>query len=78
METTIKGHTLTARRNTRHGQEVPEHEFTIIGVRMCEVHRVRRNRRLWVMDGGENGRAYVRLGSVEFDALEAPLAEVVR
>ena len=70
METTIKGHTVTARRNTRHGQEVPEHEFTTIGVRMCEVHRVRRNRRLWVMDDGENGLVYLRVGAREFDVAE--------
>ena len=70
METTIKGHTVTARRNARHGQEVPEHEFTTIGVRMCEVHRVRRNRRLWVMDGGENGLVYLRVGAREFDVAE--------
>ena len=70
METTIKGHTLTARRNTRHGQEVPEHEFTTIGVRMCEVHRVRRNRRLWVMGDGENGLVYLRVGAYEFDVAE--------
>lgn len=70
METTIKGHTLTARRNARHGQEVPEHEFTTIGVRMCEVHRVRRNRRLWVMGDGENGLVYLRVGAREFDVAE--------
>lgn len=70
METTIKGHTVTARRNTRHGQEVPEHEFTTIGVRMCEVHRVRRNRRLWVMGDGENGLVYLRVGAREFDVAE--------
>lgn len=70
METTIKGHTLTARRNTRHGQEVPEHEFTTIGVRMCEVHRVKRNRRLWVMGDGENGLVYLRVGAREFDVAE--------
>ena len=70
METTIKGHTLTARRNTRHGQEVPEHEFTTIGVRTCEVHRVRRNRRLWVMGDGENGLVYLRVGAREFDVAE--------
>ena len=70
METTIKGHTLTARRNTRHGSEVPEHEFTTIGVRMCEVHRVRRNRRLWVMGDGENGLVYLRVGAREFDVAE--------
>lgn len=70
METTIKGHSVTARRNARHGQEVPEHEFTTIGVRMCEVHRVRRNRRLWVMDGGENGLVYIRVGAREFDVAE--------
>ena len=70
METTIKGHTLTARRNTRHGSEVPEHEFTTIGVRMCEVHRVRRNRRLWVMGDGENGLVYLRVGAHEFDVAE--------
>ena len=78
METTINGHTLTARRNTRHGSEVPEHEFTTVGVHLCTYGGSNRHRRLWVMDGGENGRAYVRLGSAEFDALEAPLAEVVR
>lgn len=70
METTIKGHTVTARRNTRHGQEVPEHEFTTIGVRMCEVHGVRRNRRLWVMGDGENGLVYLRVGAREFDVAE--------
>ena len=70
METTIKGHTLTARRNTRHGQEVSEHEFTTIGVRTCEVHRVRRNRRLWVMGDGENGLVYLRVGAREFDVTE--------
>lgn len=70
METTIKGHTVTARRNARHGQEVPEHEFTTIGVRMCEVHRVRRNRRLWVMGDGENGLVYLRVGAREFDVAE--------
>lgn len=70
METTIKGHTLTARRNTRHGSEVPEHEFTTIGVRTCEVHRVRRNRRLWVMGDGENGLVYLRVGAHEFDVAE--------
>lgn len=70
METTIKGHTVTARRNTRHGQEVPEHEFTTIGVRMCEVHRIRRNRRLWVMGDGENGLVYLRVGAREFDVAE--------
>ena len=70
METTIKGHTVTARRNTRHGQEVPEHEFTTIGVCMCEVHRVRRNRRLWVMGDGENGLVYLRVGAREFDVAE--------
>lgn len=70
METTIKGHTVTARRNARHGQEVPEHEFTTVGVRMCEVHRVRRNRRLWVMDGGENGLVYLCVGAREFDVAE--------
>lgn len=70
METTIKGHTVAARRNTRHGQEVPEHEFTTIGVRMCEVHKVRRNRRLWVMDGGENGLVYLSVGAHEFDVAE--------
>lgn len=70
METTIKGHTVTARRNTRHGQEVPEHEFTTIGVHMCEVHRVRRNRRLWVMDGVDNGLVYLRVGVREFDVAE--------
>lgn len=70
MEATIKGHTLTARRNTRNGQEVPEHEFTTIGVRMCEVHRVRRNRRLWVMGDGENGFVYLRVGANEFDVAE--------
>ena len=70
METTIKGHTLTARRNTRHGSEVPEHEFTTIGVRMCEVHRVRRNRRLWVMGDGENDLVYLRVGAHEFDVAE--------
>ena len=70
METTIKGHTLTARKNTRHGSEVPEHEFTTIGVRTCEVHRVRRNRRLWVMGDGENGLVYLRVGAREFDVAE--------
>jgi len=70
MEATIKGHTLTARRNTRHGSEVPEHEFTTIGVRTCEVHRVRRNRRLWVMGDGENGLVYIRVGAREFDVAE--------
>ena len=70
METTIKGHTLNARRNTRHGQEVPEHEFTTIGVRTCEVHRVRRNRRLWVMGDGENDLVYLRVGAHEFDVAE--------
>ena len=78
METTIKGHTLTARRNTRHGSEVPTHEFTIVGVYLCTYGGSRRHRCIYVMDGGENGRAYVRLGSAEFDALEAPLAEVAR
>lgn len=78
MEATIKGHTVTARRNTRHGQEVPEHEFTTVGIHLCSYGGSNRHRRLWVMDGGGNGRAYVRVDTAEFDALETPLAEVAR
>lgn len=62
----VTGCTVTARRNTRHGQTVPMHEFETIGVRLCVLHGIRRRRRLWVMDGGENGKIYVKVGANEF------------
>lgn len=62
----VTGFTVTSRRNTRHGQTVPMHEFETIGVRLCVLHGIRRRRRLWVMDGGENGKIYVKVGSNEF------------
>lgn len=70
MEATINGHTVTARRNTRHGQEVPEHEFTTVGIHLCSYGGSNRHRRLWVMDGGENGLVYLRVGAREFDVAE--------
>lgn len=66
QQTEIIGHTVTARRNTRSGQDTPEHVFETIGVRLCVLHGIRRRRRLWIMDGGENGKIYIKVGAREF------------
>ena len=64
----VTGCTVTGRRNTRHGHDVPQHTFTSIGVHLCVLHGIRARRRLWVMDDNADGKVYVRTATHEFRA----------